>query len=76
MKAYDAPLEEFMHREDDLEQIEISIAQRADELSLHAGSERGTDLIHWMQAEREVLHRYLGFASAGAGFQTALVATD
>ncbi len=44
---------------DDLLQIEMLIAHRADELSQGAGGGGGTDLIHWIQAEREVLERYL-----------------
>ena len=57
---------------DDLLRLEMRIAQRADELRLLCGCPGGTDLIHWMQAEREVLEGYLGSrepaaALAGAG---------
>jgi len=47
---------------DDLLLIEMRIAQRADELRTNCGCPVGTDLIHWMQAEREVLDGYLGLA--------------
>jgi len=58
--------------EDDLLQIEMRIAQRADELWLRSGCAGGTDLIHWMQAEREVLDSYLEFGRPAA----ALAARD
>jgi len=53
-------------REEDLLQLEICIAQRADELWKGSGSRGGTDLIHWMRAEREVLSRFLGFERVAA----------
>jgi Protein of unknown function (DUF2934) len=45
--------------DDELLRIEMRIAQRADELWQNAGAHGGTDLIHWMRAEREVFGRYL-----------------
>ena len=41
--------------QDDLFQIEIKVAQRADQLSEEAGGGRDRDREHWLQAEREVL---------------------
>lgn len=55
---------------DDLLQLEIRIAQRADALSQGSGNGGSTDLIHWIQAEREVFEQYLGLgqdAAAAAG---------
>ncbi len=46
--------------EGDLLRLEIQIAKRADMLWQMAGQGRGSDLIHWLQAENEVLGRYLG----------------
>jgi len=42
-------------REGDLTRLELRIAKRADKLWRSAGYCRGRDLIHWLQAEREVL---------------------
>jgi hypothetical protein len=56
---------------DDLLQLEMRIAQRADELRSHAGYPGGTDLIHWMQAEREVLESYLGAREPAAALADA-----
>jgi hypothetical protein len=39
---------------DELSRLELSIAQRADRLARLDGAERGKDLQHWLQAEREV----------------------
>jgi hypothetical protein len=47
-------------RERDLLRIELQIAKRADNLWRMAGRDRGSDLMHWLQAESEVLGRYLG----------------
>ena len=44
----------------DLLRLEIQIAKRADKLWQMAGQGRGSDLMHWLQAENEVLGRYLG----------------
>jgi hypothetical protein len=47
----------------DLLRLELQIAKRADNLWRMAGTGRGSDLMHWMQAESEVLGRYLGSES-------------
>jgi hypothetical protein len=60
MKPQDTTQGQIGPAEDDLLQIEMLIAQRADELWLHSGGAGGTDLMHWMQAEREVFESYLG----------------
>jgi hypothetical protein len=39
---------------DDLDQLELRIARRADELNGHFGA-RGHDLEHWLQAEHEII---------------------
>ena len=52
-------------QEDDLLQIEMLIAQRADELWLDSGG-GGTDLMHWMRAEREVFDSYLAAGQPAA----------
>lgn len=41
--------------DDELLRLEFQVAQRADELSHRDGCERGRDLEHWLQAEREIL---------------------
>jgi hypothetical protein len=40
---------------DALSLLELTIAQRADHLARFDGCERGKDLQHWLQAERDVL---------------------
>jgi len=40
---------------DDLFQLELRVARRADELAAGGGSSRARDLLLWFQAEREVL---------------------
>ena len=52
--------------EDDLLQLELKVAQRADKLSLESGSVRGKDLEHWLQAEQDILERCLDRALARA----------
>jgi hypothetical protein len=42
---------------DELLQLELSIAQRADALAQQDGYDRGRDLEHWLQAEHEVFAR-------------------
>jgi hypothetical protein len=42
----------------DLTRLELMIAKRADMLWKSAGYCRGRDLIHWLQAESEILNRY------------------
>lgn len=39
---------------DDLDQLELRIARRADELN-HRFGQPGHDLEHWLQAEREII---------------------
>jgi len=41
--------------DDDLLNLEMKIAQRADRLWQDAGRVSGNDLAHWLQAEQEVL---------------------
>jgi hypothetical protein len=38
--------------------LELQVAKRADKLWKMAGCCRGRDLVHWLQAESEVLDRY------------------
>jgi len=47
--------------EGDLTALELRVAKRADMLWRSAGYCRGRDLIHWLQAESEVLDRYFLF---------------
>jgi hypothetical protein len=44
--------------EGDLLQLELQIAKRADTLWRRGGCRSGSDLVHWLQAEREVLQSY------------------
>lgn len=56
---------------DDLLRLEMRIAQRADELRSNCGYPGGTDLVHWMRAEREVLESYLGSRETAAALVDA-----
>jgi hypothetical protein len=51
---------------DDLLQLEMLVARRADELSQDDRHRTGRDLMHWLQAEREVL-RQVAPAAAEVG---------
>jgi Protein of unknown function (DUF2934) len=51
--------------EDDLLQLELRVAQRADKLSQENGSVRGRDLQHWLQAEREIFDCCANLAKLG-----------
>jgi hypothetical protein len=44
-------------RENDLLELELMVAKRADRLWRRAGYRPGMDLVHWLQAERDVLER-------------------
>ena len=67
MKPPDTTEGQIGPQQDDLLQIEMLIAQRADELWLHSGG-GGTDLMHWMRAEREVFDSYLAAGRPAAAF--------
>jgi hypothetical protein len=43
----------------ELAQLELRVARRADSLWRESGGSKGSDLIHWMQAENEVLGSYM-----------------
>ena len=45
---------------DDLLHLELQVAKRADRLWRRSGYGKGRDLIHWLQAEGEVLEQYFG----------------
>jgi hypothetical protein len=45
---------------DALLQLELKVAKRADNLWRSAGYGSGEDLVHWLQAEREVLEQQFG----------------
>lgn len=45
--------------EGDLLRLELQIAKRADSLWQTAGNGGGSDLMHWLRAESEVLGQYL-----------------
>jgi len=57
--------------EDDLAHLEIQVARRADSLAVGTERDRGSDLAHWLNAEREVLAQLLPVGWAHA--QTASV---
>lgn len=59
MKPDKTTPEQIGRGRDTLLLIEMRIAQRADELRLSCVRPVGTDLIHWMQAEREILESVL-----------------
>ncbi len=50
--------------EDELLNLEMNVARRADALARGAPPDRGSDLAHWLQAEREVLADQLPAAMA------------
>jgi hypothetical protein len=52
--------------EDELLQLQLKVAQRADKLAQENGSVRGRDLQHWLQAEQDILERGAGLALAKA----------
>ena len=54
--------------DEELFQLELRVARRADELARGNESSRGHDLQIWFQAEREIIHPS---APAGAGTATA-----
>jgi hypothetical protein len=45
--------------EEELERLELRVARRADSLCRDSGGTMGSDLVHWLQAENEILGRYL-----------------
>jgi hypothetical protein len=47
-------------QEVDLLRLELLVAKRADRLWTMAGCGRGRDLVHWLQAESEVLRQHFG----------------
>ena len=51
--------------DEDLLRLEFRVAQRADELSQRDGCERGRDLEHWLQAEREIFETIGEDSAAG-----------
>jgi hypothetical protein len=55
---------EASFHEADLLRLELRVAKRADKLWLMAGRGRGRDLVHWLQAESEVLGQHFGPAPA------------
>lgn len=56
-------------QESDLLQLQIRVARRADRLWRMAGRGRGRDLIHWLQAEAEVLGRHFQIGRTEAAEQ-------
>jgi hypothetical protein len=63
---YMAPTQHPFH-DGELLRLELQIAKRADTLWLAAGQGGGSDLMHWLKAENEVLGQYLGSEAVGAG---------
>jgi hypothetical protein len=52
---------------DPLLQLELRIARRADELARSAAARTALNLRHWLQAEEEILHRFLAGKSPEPG---------
>jgi hypothetical protein len=48
--------------EDELSQLQLQVALRADELWRNSGRGRGSDLEFWLRAEREVMEKRLSTA--------------
>jgi Protein of unknown function (DUF2934) len=44
--------------EGELMLLELQVARRADSLLRDSGGAKGSDLVHWLQAEDEILGRY------------------
>ena len=55
----DDPNAPVVSLDDDLSQLEMQVAHRADELWRNEGQGRGSDLEFWLKAEREVVERRL-----------------
>jgi hypothetical protein len=51
--------------EDDLSKLQLEVAHRADELWRREGKGRGSDIVFWLRAEREVIEERLFAAGAG-----------
>jgi hypothetical protein len=61
----DASAPAVFNDDDRLMQLELRVAQRADELSQESGSVRGRDLEHWLRAEQEIFERCRGQVEPG-----------
>jgi|HubBroStandDraft_1064217.scaffolds.fasta_scaffold1054176_2 hypothetical protein len=55
----------YLYSEEDLLQLEIQVAQRADALSRQAERNTSNDMVHWLQAEREVFAERSAYAQLG-----------
>jgi hypothetical protein len=53
-------------QEGDLLRLELLVAKRADRLWKMAGCGRGRDLVHWLQAESEILNQHFGLEEHAA----------
>ena len=51
--------------EDDLSQLQLEVAHRADEIWRSEGNGRGSDIEFWLRAEREVMEHRLFAGSTG-----------
>ena len=51
--------------EDDLSQLQLEVAHRADEIWRREGNGRGSDVEFWLRAEREVMEHRLFAGAAG-----------
>jgi hypothetical protein len=51
--------------EDDLLQLQLEVAHRADEIWRSEGNGRGSDIEFWLRAEREVMEHRLFAGSTG-----------
>jgi hypothetical protein len=61
----DASTPAVLTEDDRLVQLELRVAQRADELSQESGGGRGRDLEHWLRAEHEIFERCRAQVSSG-----------
>jgi hypothetical protein len=59
MKAPEYKYPDIAHpAEAELMLLELRVARRADSLLRDSGGAKGSDLVHWLQAEDEILGRY------------------
>jgi hypothetical protein len=56
--ATETPPRAAPFQDSDLLRLELLVAKRADRLWRMAGCASGRDLLHWLQAESDILERY------------------
>lgn len=60
---------------DDLIELELRVARRADELARSAGTNTALNLRHWLQAEQEILQPLMDQDRSSRRYQSSLAAS-